>query len=457
MMTIGKRLWLDLGKPGTLIANLRYSQDHAVGLLMTILNNAGVEVGLASIRNIFTQGQLLSKFKDIDMLIMSVLSFHYPFAVKCAKLFKKINPGGIVVVGGLHVSVALDEMISVHEFDYICKGPGEKIIVKLVTEPGHFGRVIEGEGTKSMAKWPYIDRSLWPKPALTIPGRKNPWPLEIFSIEEAPSVTILTSRVCPWQCAFCNESSFIPNMVRRPVEMVIEELNIVDKQFGPFNSVIIHDSNFFQNPHWLEEWINKYPKLANKTWPYWAAARTDTIRKWSDLFIALLNETNWRTISLGLESGSDPVLRILNKECTEEDNYAAIEIINSTSDAMQAKGQKPPRVFANIMLAVPGETEKDARKTVEMVKRIDRVKPSVSYFAPYPGSMLGYQLIAEGKSLLAQDGYHRYPGKETLKGIDYKLYENLRTEIPNYHLPSRTERFVRKLFDSFFSKVLGES
>ena len=457
MMNIRKRLWLDLGKPGTLVTNLRYSQDHAVGLLMTILNRTGVEVDLASTRNIFTQNQLLSKLRNTDMLLMSVLSFHYPFAVKCAKLFKEVNPQGIVVVGGLHVSVAVNEMMSVQEFDYICKGPGENVIVKLATEPEHFGKVVEGKGAKSMAEWPYIDRSLWPKPTLTIPGRRNPWPLEIFSIEEPPSVTILTSRVCPWQCAFCNESTFIPNMVRRPVEMIIEELNLVDKRFGPFSSVIIHDSNFFQNPSWLEDWINKYPKLANKKWPYWAAARTDTIRKWPDLFAALLNETNWRTISLGLESGSDPVLRILNKECTEEDNYFAIDLINRIGDEMAAKGREPPTVFANIMLAIPGETETDARKTVEMVKKIHRVKLSVSYFAPYPGSILGYQLIAEGKSLMARDDYHRYPGKETLKGIDYKFYENLRQEIPNYHLPNRKERFARKLFDSFFSRVWGKS
>ena len=31
-----------------------------------------------------------------------------------------------------------------------------------------------------------------------------------------PVATILTSRVCPWQCVFCNENSYIPNMGRKP-------------------------------------------------------------------------------------------------------------------------------------------------------------------------------------------------------------------------------------------------
>ena len=165
-METKNRLWLDLGKAGSLITNLTCHQDHAVGLLRTILHNAGLETMLASTRNIFSRGQLRRKFKDIDILLMSVLSFNYPFAVKCARLFKEVNPDGIVVVGGLHASVAIDEMTSVKEFDYICKGPGEQIITSLLTDPHRFERVIEGKGEKSMANWPYIDRTLWPRPAL---------------------------------------------------------------------------------------------------------------------------------------------------------------------------------------------------------------------------------------------------------------------------------------------------
>lgn len=455
-MKIAKRLWLDLGVPGSLFTNIICQQDHAVGLLMTILKNAGVKISLASTRNILSKHHLLKNFRDVDMLMMSVLSFNYPFAVRCAKLFKKVNPNGIVIVGGIHASVAINEMISVKEFDYICKGPGEKLITKLVKEPDKFERVIEGKGEKAMGKWPIIDRTIWPKPAMKIPGIMNTWPLEKYSIEEPPSATILTSRVCPWQCAFCNESSFIPNMIRRPVEQVIEELNSIDDKFGPFNSVIIHDSNFFQNPAWLKEWIEKYPKLANKTWPYWAAARTDTIRMWPDLFTDLINKTNWRTISLGLESGSNPVLRILNKECSEQDNAFAIDRLNRIGNEKVARGEEPPWVFANVMFAIPGETKEDAQKTVAMVKRIQRVKPSVSYFAPYPGAILGYQLIAEDKSLMSKDGYHRYPGKETVKGIDYSFYEKIVCELPNYNVPKKTAKLARKAYYSFFKNVLGE-
>jgi len=57
-MNTNKKLWLDLGVPGSLFLNVICQQDHAVGLLMTILKNAGVNISLASTRNIFSRYQL---------------------------------------------------------------------------------------------------------------------------------------------------------------------------------------------------------------------------------------------------------------------------------------------------------------------------------------------------------------------------------------------------------------
>ena len=183
---------------------------------------------------------------------------------------------------------------------------------------------------------------------------------------------------------FCNENSYIPNMGRRPVDMVIDELNFLDEKYGPVGSVVIHDSMFFQNPSWLEEWIDKYPRRANKLWPYWAAARADTVRQWPDLFEALIRETNWNTVSIGFESGSDRVLRMLNKECTEEDNYFTIDLLDRIGDDLDRQGKPAPVFWSNIMLGIPGETRDDAFKTMRMVKYMRRVMPSICVLCPLP-------------------------------------------------------------------------
>ena len=92
---------------------------------------------------------------------------------------------------------------------------------------------------------------------------------------------------------------------------------------------------------------------------------------------------------------------------------------------MVAEGKEPPIFWSNIMLGIPGEGEEDAFKTMRMLKRMKRVFPSISYYAPYPGSALGFQLIAEGKSLMSKDNYHRFPDDEKVKGVNYGFYREL--------------------------------
>lgn len=423
-----RRLWLDLGDLGDLVNPAgphEQWQDHGLGLLRTILHQGGVMTDLASTRACKTWDEVKKAVSGYDMLIMNVRSYTFPVAYRSAKIFKEVNPNGIVLTGGMHATVAPDEMEGIPEFDKICQGPGENLIVDLVKDPTTFPRMILGHGAKSMADWPMMDRTLWPKPASKKLEKKFNWPLEPeCGWGPAPVVTLLTSRVCPWQCVFCNENSYIPNMGRRPVEMVIDELNYLDRKYG-VGSLVIHDSMFLQNPSWLEEWLEKYPRKANRLWPYWAAARADTVRQWPELFEALVKETNWDTVSIGFESGSDRVLKILNKECTEEDNYFTIDLLTRIGDDMEKAGKKAPVFWSNIMLGIPGETREDAFKTMRMVKYTKRILPSISFYAPYPGSALGHQLIAEGKSLMTKENYHRFPDDEKLKGIDYQFYREM--------------------------------
>ena len=424
-----KRLWLDLGDLGVLVngggAHPKW-QDHGLGLLRTILHAHGVGTDLASTRACASWDALRRSLRGYDMLLMNVRSYTFPIARAAARVFKELNPGGLVVTGGMHASVALHEMTRVRDFDRICRGPGEQVIVDLVSDPHRFPRVIEGTGAKSMAEWPMIDRTLWPRPASPEVEKVYPWPLEPECGWGPPPVaTILTSRVCPWQCAFCNENSYIANMGRRSVDGVIDELNYLEARHGPIGSVVIHDSMFFQNPRWLREWIDAYPRKARRAWPYWAAARADTVRQWPDLFEALVRETNWLTVSIGFESGSDRVLKLLNKECTEEDNAFTIDLVNRIGDELERQGKPAPVFWANIMLAIPGETREDAFKTMRMLRSMRRAIPSIAFYAPYPGSALGHQLIAEGKRLMTSDCYHRFSSDEKVQGVDYDFYRAL--------------------------------
>ena len=258
-------LWLDLGDLGDLVNPAgphEQWQDHGLGLLRTILHQNGVHdrPGLHPRRHVV--GAVAPQMQGYDMLIMNVRSYTFPVAYRAAKIFKEVNPNGLVLTGGMHATVALDEMEAIPEFDHICRARARTSSSTWSSDPAAFPRVILGEGAKSMAEWPMIDRTLWPKPAGWRTARKWKlnWPLEPeCGWGPGPVATLLTSRVCPWQCVFCNENSYIPNMGRRPVEHGDRRTQLPGRKYG-VGSVVIHDSMFFQNPKWLKEWIEKYPR-----------------------------------------------------------------------------------------------------------------------------------------------------------------------------------------------------
>jgi anaerobic magnesium-protoporphyrin IX monomethyl ester cyclase len=441
-----KRLWLDLGEFG--VFNLPHItteawQDHGLALLRTILHKNQLMTDVASLRGMADWAEFAVAVKGYDMLLMNVRSYTYPFAKEAARIFKEVNPESVIITGGMHATVAPHEMHPISDFDHICTGGGEGIIVDLVRDPDSFPRIVNGISAQSLSDWPQIDRTLWPRPV-----RKDnwyPWPLEpTVGWAPGPVATVITSRVCPWQCSFCNESSYIPTMQRRTVDQVIDELNYLDETYGPLGSVVIHDSMFFQQPSWLEEWLEKYPKRANKVWPYWAAGRSDTVRKWPDLFEALVRETNWNTVSIGFESGSDRVLKILNKGCTVEDNKFAIDLLNKIGDDLVREGKTPPKFYCNIIFGTPGETPEDAFDTARMMAHMKYATFSVAGFAPYPGSALGNQLIAEGKSLMGDDNYHRFLGDEKVLGVDYDFYKKFHAGDYNSEIFSKLSEWGTK-------------
>ncbi|HET7377154.1 MAG TPA: radical SAM protein, partial [Anaerolineae bacterium] len=122
-----KILWLDLGDLGDLVnpnGPHEQWQDHGLGLLRTILQNNGISTDLLSTRAFTAWDDLRQSLRGYEMMIMNVRSYTFPVAYRSAKLFKEVNPTGLVLTGGMHATVALDEMAAIEEFDRICQGPG---------------------------------------------------------------------------------------------------------------------------------------------------------------------------------------------------------------------------------------------------------------------------------------------------------------------------------------------
>ena len=420
---MNKILWMSLDDAGVFVSRRKPYINHAIALLRTVLYNAGIKTDFKTLRYVWQKEQVRDRVYGYDILLMSVMSFNFPYAVAVAKIFKECNPAGKVIVGGVHASVGYKEMKAVKEFDSVVKGPGEKVVVDTIKHLGAGQKLTYHTQENSLEQWPNINRDLFPEP------------LEDYSpLVEPPTVTMITSRKCKYNCSFCNERSLFDDAERMKATTVITHLNNTYTKH-PFKSVIFHDSNFFDDPQWLNEFIRQYTRQKRGYWwPYWCAARSNVVCKYPEILKEMVLFSHLDVLSLGLESGSDNVLKILNKGCTADQNMKAIELCN-TLDLT---------IYANIMLGIPGENRADAMATVDMVNSIKNAIVSVSFYTPYPGTVLGDKVIASGMSLVEPGDYHRYPGKALVKNIDYKWYcKKVLPKIKGYRPVPLTEKIGR--------------
>jgi len=398
--------------------------DLGQGLLLTIAKDNGYQIDSLSLKQMHSWAQFRMIVKPYDVLIMNVRSWRYRWAKRAAEIAKSANPNIQVWCGGFHATVASQEMEDVPQFDVIVRGEAEGTFLDLLKAGGSEQRVIDGH----VHPWgkiddlPFIDRSLLPRP----PG--DEWPLEGAGGWGPPGKTIsmITGRMCPWHCSFCAnaEKNHFHRLRRRSVGNVIEELNYAHKAWGPATSIVFHDSEFLMQRAWLEEYLNRYPR-ETPNWSWWASCRTDQILKFPELTEALIRDTNWHILSIGIESGSDNVLKIMNKGVTAAQHEEAIELINRIGDNMEAQGMAAPIIFANVMLGIPGEEPEDAFATFRLMSKIKRMLPSISLYTPYPGNVLGDEMIRQGRSLDSHKRYDRFPDEAKLLGINYQFYQDL--------------------------------
>ncbi|MBU2101820.1 MAG: radical SAM protein [Candidatus Omnitrophota bacterium] len=359
-----------------------------------------------------------------DVIGFTIRSYDYSFVMRAIEIVKAIDERIIVVVGGVHPTIATEDVVRQSMIDYIVTGEGEISFVALLNDIASRGRgkerLMRGIAP-DLDSLPYEDRELYPY--RTIINRPN-----YSGIFKAPMVTLLASRGCLYNCNFCQPGGrllFGKGVRYRSVDNVIGELRMLRDRYD-FRSFKFYDYSFVSNPGWVEEFCHKY-REQGFTAAFLCQARADQICA-NEHAIRMLSEIGLTMVIIGLESGSQKMLNFLQKGTTVEQNIASVAICKKYK----------VRTVANIMLGAPTETKEDVDKTVNMVRAIKPDIVSVSYYTPMPGSDLYEYCVAHGLSLLKDDNdLTTAPNKPKIKGIDYNVLDKATTEIMGMRFHSK--------------------
>ena len=203
--------------------------------------------------------------------------------------------------------------------------------------------------------------------------------------------SIITSRGCPYNCAFCGGANSLNLDIairNRTKDSIVTEISEILSIYPEVSSIRILDDLFLKNRNSFISANNIFSRFTNLSWR--GMIHTLSLLNSSDM-IGILCKSNCRELFMGIESGSESIRKRINKLGTPSDViFVAKTILESGIDL---KGY--------FIFGFPNETKKDFDATYNLAYKIKEIsmktegsfRTSVFQFRPYHGTQLYNQLI----------------------------------------------------------------
>jgi radical SAM superfamily enzyme YgiQ (UPF0313 family) len=297
-------------------------------------------------------------------------------SVKSASRIKKSHPQTQIVFGG-PFATAYPELLLKNAFiDAVVAGEGELTFYELVS--GMDKSKIRGLHFKENGAMRFGGPRAWNRDldALPFPAihRLDLRRYNMFYSRELPVSSIITSRGCPFDCAFCfhnmghewRERS--PGNVADEIEWQVNKLGVKE--------LMIVDDNFTFNRERAERIFDEIIRRKIKVSIQYAnGVRADLLDK--NLLEKAKAAGVW-VLTVAPETGSPETLKKLNKKFKLDDTRRAIRLAKEAGLATEAF----------FLVGLPDETEEDLRETLRFAESLDTDFVTLSRFISFPQNRL---------------------------------------------------------------------
>jgi hypothetical protein len=297
-------------------------------------------------------------------------------AVPLSRELKARFPRMPIVWGGNFPSLYPVPTLRAPYIDWVVRGQGEETFAELLqvldgardpkTVPGLCFRDTDGslrigeerrwKGPDELPAPPYhkIPVSDYLRP--TILGRR--------------SGVYQSSIGCPYGCKFCGVISMYGSRekLQEPARTA-EHLSFLARAYG-MDSLHFYDNNFFVKEDHARELAGRIAPLGLK---WWCEARVDALTRFSDDTWSLLKRAGLTMVFCGAESGSDAVLKKMQKGAT---TAQILEV------AARSREHEIIPEFS-FVFGDPDEPEREIDNTIAFIRRLKQVNPAmelISYF-----------------------------------------------------------------------------
>jgi radical SAM superfamily enzyme YgiQ (UPF0313 family) len=304
--------------------------------------------------------------EGFDLVAISALTAKIDVAYRIADHFRE--RGVPVVIGGLHAKV-LPREVKEHA-DAVVTGEGEDLWPRLLAD-WRAGRLQpyyreEKPGTYDLARAPL------PRYDLLDMARYN-------------RITVQTSRGCPHDCEFCAASKLFGKYRRKPVELVMRDIDEIRARWKR-PMVEFADDNTFADPVWGRDLLDG---LAGRGVRWFTETDVSVAR--DPALLDRLAPAGCRQLLIGFESprrASLDGIDARNWKLRQRDGYRrAIE-------AIQTRGVS---VNGTFIVGNDADTPDVFQEIDAFVRESGLAEAQVTVLTPFPGTRLHARLGSEGR------------------------------------------------------------
>ncbi|MBF0553501.1 MAG: B12-binding domain-containing radical SAM protein [Nitrospirae bacterium] len=324
-----------------------------------------------------------------DLIGISSVTQFYSKAVQSAITLKKQFKDVILVIGGVHISTLPESLNDV--FDCGVIGEGEETFYELVSllKDNEFYKdnlkAIDGLAFKYNGELIITRRRELIKELDSLPH------LDRNDYKHMNYSHIVSSRGCPYKCKFCSSTYFWgASKVRyHSAQYVFDEIRLLVEHNSAIHITFWDDLFVFSRKRLNE--LLELLKQAGKKYKHVTYSCTARANIVNDDLCEILRKLNVKYVYLGLESGSDRVLKNIKGGVSVNDNINAVNTLHKWGFF----------VSGSFVINNPDEEEDDLKATYEFIKAAPLSGGTVNVAIPLPATP--YWDYALSKGLVSND------------------------------------------------------
>lgn len=310
------------------------------------------------------------------VLVTSLMTYWYPGVQETIKIIKEIFQATPIVLGGVYATLCYSHARQQSGADFIIKGQGIEELLKLAEKITGFTPVNKQGGAEFNA-----DKfDTYPYPAFDLQHQINYVPL-------------ITSKGCPFACAYCASHFLNPGFKQRSPEAVIAEIEYWHQKYKVKDFVFYDDALLVNSANhavpMLEGIIKKGFNLCFHT------PNALHIREITAANAALMFQAGFKTLRLGLETTSFEDRNSIDYKVTQNDFKKAVTFLKKA-------GFKKKHIGAYLLAGLPGQTINSVGDSIETVKQAG-LTPIIAYYTPIPHTKMWPKAVAASRYNLESD------------------------------------------------------